>query len=97
VLRRLTGSDGWKFFGVLPRADRTLAMTWWGVLVLRGVLPALFGIAMGVLVGTVQRGEGLAAALAFAGGVFVLLQVLTPIHQAVSANLGERTAGYTTG
>jgi hypothetical protein len=29
--------------------------------------------------------------LAAAGAVFVLLQVLNPIHQAVSANLGDRT------
>ena len=28
------------------------------------------------------------------GVVFVLLQVLTPIHQAVGANLGDRTAAW---
>ena len=32
--------------------------------------------------------------LAFAGTIFVLLQVLSPIHQAVSANLGDRTAAW---
>ena len=64
------------------------------MLILRGVLPAVFAIAMGVLVGAVQRGDGLAGPLAFAGAVFVLLQVLTPIHQAVSANLGDRTAAW---
>ncbi len=64
------------------------------MLVLRGVLPAVFAIAMGVLVGAVQRGDGLAGPLAFAGAVFILLQVLTPIHQAVSANLGDRTAAW---
>jgi len=53
---------------------------------------------MGVLVGAVQRGDPLADPLAFAGSIFVLLQVLSPIHQAVSANLGDRTAhGSTTG
>jgi len=30
----------------------------------------------------------------FAGAIFVLLQVLSPIHQAVSANLGDRTAAW---
>ena len=84
----------WKFFGVLPKADRTLAIVWWVVLVLRGVLPAVFAIAMGVLVAAVQRGDSLAGPLAFVGCVFVLLQVLTPIHQAVSANLGDRTAAW---
>lgn len=82
----------WKFFGALPRADRALATTWWVVLILRGVLPAVFAIAMGVLIGAVQAGEDLAAPLTFVGVVFVLLQVLTPVHQAVSANLGSRVA-----
>lgn len=84
----------WKFFSVLPKADPILAGAWWLVLVLRGALPAGFGIAMGVLVGSVQHGTDLAGPLAFAGIVFVLLQVLTPIHQAVSANLGDRTAAW---
>jgi hypothetical protein len=58
----------------------------------RGVL--VFAIAMGTLVGAVQRGDHLAAPLTFAGIVFVLLQVLAPIHQAVGANLGDRTAAW---
>ncbi len=84
----------WKLFAVLPKADRVLAVAWWGVLVLRGILPALFGISMGLLVSAVQRGTGLTAPLTFAGVVFVLLQVLTPIHQAVGYNLGDRTAAW---
>jgi len=84
----------WKFFAVLPKADRTLAGAWWVVLFLRGVLPAFFGIAMGLLVAAVQNRSGLAFPLTFAGVVFVLLQILTPIHQAVSTNLGDRTAAW---
>ncbi len=49
---------------------------------------------MGVLVGAVQRRDPLAGPLALAGTIFVLLQVLSPIHQAVSANLGDRTAAW---
>jgi ATP-binding cassette subfamily B protein len=94
MLRRLTESSGWKFFRVLPKADRRLAAIWWVGLVLRGVLPAVFAIAMGVLVGAVQGGGSLAGPLTFAGAVFVLLQVLNPIHQAASANLGDRTAAW---
>jgi len=94
VLGRLRARQEWRFFGVLPRADRTLAVTWWVVLALRGLLPAAFGIAMGLLVGAVQHGDDLGPPLAFMGAVFVLLQVLTPIHQAVSANLGDRTAAW---
>ena len=94
VLQRLWASKEWKFFSVLPKADPGLAAAWWAVLLLRGILPAAFAIAMGVLVGAVQRGQTLAGPLAFAGVVFVLLQVLNPIHRAVSANLGDRTAAW---
>jgi ABC-type multidrug transport system fused ATPase/permease subunit len=94
VLGRLRARNEWKFFTALSRADRTLAVVWWCVLVLRGVLPAIFAIAMGVLVAAVERGEGIALGLVLVGTVFVLLQVLTPIHQAVGANLGDRTAAF---
>jgi ATP-binding cassette subfamily B protein len=94
MLSRLRERAEWKFFAVLPRADGRLAFAWWAVLLLRGVLPAGFAIAMGALVAAVQRGEGLAGPLAVVGVVFVLLQVLHPIHQAISANLGSRVAAW---
>jgi ABC-type multidrug transport system fused ATPase/permease subunit len=92
--QRLRNRKEWTFFSVLPKADGPLAATWWVILVLRGVLPALFAVAMGFLVAAVQRSENLAGPLIFTGVVFLLLQVLTPIHQAVSANLGDRTAAW---
>jgi ABC-type multidrug transport system fused ATPase/permease subunit len=94
MLRRLRERAEWRFFAVLPAADGRLALAWWAVLLLRGVLPAGFAVAMGALVASVQRGEGLAAPLAAAGVVFVLLQVLAPIHQAIGANLGSRVAAW---
>jgi ABC-type multidrug transport system fused ATPase/permease subunit len=94
VLEGLRARNEWKFFAVLPKADSALALGWWVILVLRGVLPALFAIAMGVLVTAVQQGNSLAGGLALVGTVFILLQVLTPIHQAVGANLGDRTAAW---
>jgi len=95
VLESLRARDELKFAGVLPRADRALAAAWWILLVLRGLLPALFAVAMGALVAAVQAGNGgLAAPLSLVGVVFVLLQVLSPIHQAVGANLGSRTAAW---
>jgi ABC-type multidrug transport system fused ATPase/permease subunit len=84
----------WTFFAVLPQADAALAAAWWVVLVLRGVLPAIFAIAMGALVGAVQGGGPLRDSLIALGSAFVLLQVLAPIHQAISANLGDRTAAW---
>ena len=91
---RLRARDDLRFAAVLPAAGGALAAAWWTLLVLRGLLPALFAIAMGALVGAVERGNSLAAPLAAVGVVFVLLQVLAPIHQAVGTNLGSRTAAW---
>jgi ATP-binding cassette, subfamily B, bacterial len=86
--------EGRKFFVVLTKADAFLATTWWLILILRGVLPAGFAVAVGTLVGAVEQGRSLTVALTLVGIVFLLLQVLTPIHRAVSANLGDRTAAW---
>src|SRR3954464_10177605 len=94
MIRRLTASNEWTFFSVLPKADRLLTIGWWAALLLRGVLPALFAIATGALVAAAHSGAGLARPLALAGGLFVLMQILTPVHQAISANLGDRTAAW---
>jgi ABC-type multidrug transport system fused ATPase/permease subunit len=95
MIRQLAERNEIKFFSILPPADAVLAAVWWLVLILRGILPALFAVAMGTLVSAVQGGSSsLAIPLAFVGVVFVLLQVLVPIHQAVSANLGDRTAAW---
>ena len=93
-MKRLLERNEWKFFAVLPKADRALAIIWWVILLLRGVLPAMFAIAMGLVVRSVQGGDSLYSPLIFTGVVFVLLQVVTPIHQAVGANLGDRMAAW---
>jgi ABC-type transport system involved in cytochrome bd biosynthesis fused ATPase/permease subunit len=92
--RRLRARNEWKLAQVLPRADRALAIAWWVVLVLRGLLPAGFAVAMGALVGAVERGEALGAPLSLMGAVFVSMQVLAPVHHALGANLGSRTAAW---
>src|SRR5262245_24817964 len=94
MIEALRARDDWKFAGILPQADRTLAAAWWAVLLLRGALPALFALAMGNLVGAVQRGESLTLPLALVTAVFVPLQVTAPIHTAVGANLGSRVSAW---
>ncbi len=94
MFNRLKARADWKFFGVLLKADRPLAIAWWAALGLRGLLPALFAIAMGALVGSVQRGSSLAAPLVAVGTVFVLLQITPPFHHAVGSNLGSRVAAW---
>jgi ATP-binding cassette subfamily B protein len=91
---RLRARQEWQFFAVLPRADRRLAAVWWAVLIARGVLPAVLAIATGVLVAAVQSGRSLVGPLALVGVVFVALQVLSPVHTALSANLGDRTSAW---
>jgi len=94
MIETMLARPEWRLFGVLPRASRPLAWAWWFALVLRGLLPALFAVSMGLLVGAVQGGASLAAPLALTGIVFVLLQVLSPLHQAIGANLGSKTAAW---
>ncbi|WP_329004744.1 ABC transporter ATP-binding protein/permease [Kribbella sp. NBC_00709] len=94
MVNRLRRRPEWQFFAVLPRTDSKLAAAWWLILLARGALPAAFAIAMGWLVGAVQHGTPLAAPLTLMGTTFILLQVLTPVHQAVSANLGSRVSAY---
>jgi ABC-type multidrug transport system fused ATPase/permease subunit len=90
----LRARNDWKFAGVLLLADRPLALAWWALVALRGLLPVVFAIAMGWLIGTIQQGANPWAPLVVVGVVFVVLQVSAPIHHAVGANLGSRTAGW---
>lgn len=94
MLGRLRARDELRFVRVLHRADPALAGLWWTLLVARGLLPALFAIAMGLLIGAVQAAADLTVPLTMVGVVFVLVQVLSPIHLAVGANLGSRTAAW---
>lgn len=94
MLARATARPEWQFFTTLPRADMALAVAWWSILLLRGLLPALFAVTMGVLIAAVEGGDALGGPLTFVGVVFVLQQTLTPVHQAVGANLGDRTAAW---
>ena len=94
LFQRLRQRPEWMFFAALPKADARLALAWWAVVVLHGILPALFAIAMGILVGAVQTGDSLTGPLGLIGVLFVLLQVVTPLQTAVSHNLGDRTAAF---
>lgn len=94
MFAKLTARDEWKYMLLLPRASAILTFAWWFLLLARGMLPALFVVAMGVLVGAVQHGDNLLFPLALVGGMFVLVQVLSPLHLMVSQNLGSKMAAY---
>lgn len=92
MFSRLTARQEWMFAGAVRNAAPGLALTWWILLMLRAVLPAALAVSSGVLITAVQRDTSLAPSLAAIGFVFVLIQIIPPLHQAVGANLGNRTA-----
>jgi ABC-type transport system involved in cytochrome bd biosynthesis fused ATPase/permease subunit len=92
VIARLRARQEHDLARTIWQAGRPLAAAWWGLLLLRGLLPAAFAVAMGAVVGAVQGGHPLGGPLTGMGIVFVLLQVLVPIHLAVGYNLGDRTS-----
>ena len=94
MLKRLSQRNEWKFFAVMPKASRGLAMAWWMLLLLRGLLPAVFATSTGTLISAVQQGQNLTTPLTTVGVLFILLQILSPLHHAVSASLGDRMAGW---
>jgi ATP-binding cassette, subfamily B, bacterial len=77
-------------FRVLPRAHRGLARSWWMLVVVRSLLPAAAVIATGALIGAVSAGHRPGLPLAVVAASSVLILVLSPVHDAVSANLGAR-------
>jgi ATP-binding cassette, subfamily B, bacterial len=94
AVRRIRTRQELQLAAALGQADGRMAAVWWALLGLRGLLPAGFSVASGVLVGAIEHRSGLAASLAVVGVLFILLQVLGPLHTAVSANLGDRTAAW---
>ena len=94
ALRRLGARQELQLAAALSRADRPMAAGWWTVLGVRGLLPAGFSVATGVVVGAIGHHASLAVPLILVGILFVGLQVLGPLHTALSANLGDRTSAW---
>jgi ABC-type transport system involved in cytochrome bd biosynthesis fused ATPase/permease subunit len=84
----------WQFFANLPRAGRPLAALWWALIAVRAVLPPVFAITTGLVIGAVQGGSSTTGPLVAMGAVFVALQVSAPLHQTVSESLGHRVSAW---
>ena len=93
-VRSLGQSPGGAFLALLPKVSPARAAAWWALIVLRGALPAGFTLAVGALVGAVQKGEEVGLQLAAVGVVFILMNSLGPLHEALSADLGLRTGAH---
>jgi ABC-type bacteriocin/lantibiotic exporter with double-glycine peptidase domain len=91
---RLRARQEVQLAAALRQADRPMTAAWWVMLGARGLLPACFSVVTGVLVAAVQHRASLAAPLVVVGVVFILMQVLGPLHTSLSANLGDRTAAW---
>jgi ATP-binding cassette, subfamily B, bacterial len=94
VLKRFLARQEMVFFTALPRADVRLGTLWWLLVVLRATLPALLAVATGAVVAAVEDGGPMTASLTALGVVFVLTQVVTPLHQTVGENLGLRVSAW---
>lgn len=89
----LRTSAEWRFLNVVLRTAPAQAVVWWGLVVVRGLVPAAFTLAVGLLVGTLQRGEPALLPLLLVGAAFIAMNALAPVHEAVSGLLG-RVVGY---
>ena len=79
---------------MLRRANRRVTAGWWALVILRGLLPAAFAVAMGVVVAAVEGGDSVGWPLAMMGAVFVTMQASGPVHDALSANLGAQVTAW---
>jgi ATP-binding cassette subfamily B protein len=75
-------------FRVLPRANRSLAISWWALVASRSLLPGALTVATGALIAAVSAGGRPGWSLAVVAVTSILILVLSPVHDAVSANLG---------
>ncbi|MGI9596509.1 MAG: ABC transporter ATP-binding protein [Acidimicrobiales bacterium] len=82
------------FFRTLYRAAPALASTWWALLILGGLLPAVFAVATGAVVDAIDQDTSLVIPLITVGVAFTVMQVVNPIHVAVGQNLGRRGADH---
>jgi ABC-type multidrug transport system fused ATPase/permease subunit len=94
VLTRLRARQETRFFGALWRAAPGYALLWWALLVMRGLMPAVTSIGFGWLVSAITGDHSTTLPMIVVGASFVVLLVVQPIQQAVSANLGSQLAAH---
>lgn len=97
MIAGLRARTEWQFFSVLARVRPGLSAVWWALVIGRGLLPAVFVLLVGALVESVRRGEPSVGVLAMLGVVFVVMQLLAPLHVQVSANLGDCVTSWLSG
>ncbi|MCU1361228.1 MAG: transporter related protein, partial [Ilumatobacteraceae bacterium] len=94
MIERIRARQEWRFFGALRGAAPLLSYTWWVLVVLRGLLPAVLSVAFGWLVSAVTNDSSLVGPLITVGAAFTASLVVQPLHQYVSSILGSRMAAH---
>ncbi len=94
AMRRLLARKEVAFFRMLRRASAGYATAWWGLLLVRGVLPTVVALGFGWLVSSITLGRSLTAPLVLFGAAFTTSVMLHPIHQMVSMNLGTSASTH---
>ena len=79
---------------MLHRAAPGLSTGWWMLLLIGGLLPALFAIALGLLIGAIEDGDGLTTPLVIIGVLFVALQVVNPPTRRSATTSDEPCPGH---
>jgi ABC-type multidrug transport system fused ATPase/permease subunit len=92
MIERLRGRQEWALARALRRAAPGHTVAWWIGLVVRGTLPAGITVTSGWLIAAVGDGEPLTWPLSTLAVLFVGSQVIGPLHEALGADLGNRTA-----
>ena len=82
------------FFRTLYRAAPGLTVLWWLLLILGGLLPAVFAVATGSIINAIDQGNSLTTPLVVTGVMFTTMQIINPIHVAIGQNLGRRAADW---
>jgi ABC-type multidrug transport system fused ATPase/permease subunit len=82
------------FFKTLHRAAPRLSVAWWGLLLLGGVLPAVFALITGAVIDAIDNNSSLTGPLLAVAVVFTAMQVTNPLHVAIGQNLGRRAADW---
>ncbi len=94
MITRFRNSAEGKFLGVFPKASKGLTVAWWSLIALRGLLPAIFAVAMGALVAAVHGHQSLLVPLVVIGVVFVCMNSLSPVHGTVGSMLGSKAGAW---
>lgn len=76
------------------KASPGLAAAWWGLVLIRSLLPAALTLGLGSLVSAISNGRPVGGPLFVVGGSFALLAMSSPIHTQIGSILGDKTSGW---